>query len=168
MASRVNIQNIYKIVVVVQSPSCVSLWPHGLQHARPPCPSPSPRVCPSSYSLHRWCRPAISTSATFFCLQSFPALRTFPMSPLFASDDQNTGASASASVLPVNNWSWSPLRWTGLISSLSEGLRGVFSSIVVWRHHFFGVRPYLWPSSHNCMWPLGRPQPSPRGPLLDK
>ena len=105
-----------------------SLWSHGLQHARPPCPSPSPGVCPSSCSLHRWCCPAISFSgALFSCPQSFPASKTFPMRHLFASDDQNTGASASASVLPVNIQGWSHLRLTGLISLLSEGLSGVFS-----------------------------------------
>ena len=81
-----------------------SLWPHELQHTRPPCPSPSPRVCPSSCSLHQWCHPAISsTDALFsFCPRSFPALGTFPISHLFTSDDQHTGASASASLLPVN------------------------------------------------------------------
>ena len=73
-----------------------SLWPRGLQHARPPCPSPSPGVCPSSSSLHWWCHPTISSSVIPFssCLQSFPALRTFPMSHPFTSDGQNTGASA--------------------------------------------------------------------------
>ena len=79
-----------------------SLWPHGLQHARSPCPSPSPGVCPSS--LHQWCHPAILSSNTLFsfCPQSFPVSGTFPMSHLLASGDQNTGASASASVLPMN------------------------------------------------------------------
>ena len=78
-----------------------SLRPHGLQHARLLCPSPSPKVCPSSCPLHWWCHPVISSSdALFFCPQSFPASGNFPMSQLFTSDDQNTGASASASVLP--------------------------------------------------------------------
>ena len=91
-----------------------SLWPHGLQHTRPPCPSPPPEVCPSSCSLHRRSRPASSSSDALFsfCPQSFPASGTFPMSIPFSSDDQNTGASASASVLPVNiqeDWLfWSP------------------------------------------------------------
>ena len=78
------------------------LWPHGLQHTRPPCPSPSPGVCPSSRSLNQWCHPAISSSDALFsfCPWSFPASGTFPMSHLCISDDQNTGASASASVLP--------------------------------------------------------------------
>ena len=79
-----------------------SLRPRGLQHARPPCPSPSPGVCPSSHPLNWWCRPAISSSDALvpFCFQSFPASETFPTSRLFASDDQNTGASAS--VLPMS------------------------------------------------------------------
>ena len=116
-----------------------SLQPHGLQHARPPCPSPSPGVCPSSCSLHQWCRPAISSSDALFSFfpQSFPASGTFLMSRLFASDDQNSGASAS--VLPVNIQGWSPLRLTGFISLLSKGLSGVFSSTTDGRHQFFGI-----------------------------
>ena len=135
-----------------------SLWPHGLQHARPPCPSSSPRVCSSPCSLHQWCHTAISSSDTIFsfCPQSLPALGTFPMSHLFASDDQNMGASASASVLPVNSQGWSPLRLIGLISLLSKGFSGVFSSTTVWRHNFFGILPSLGSSTHNRMWPLGR------------
>ena len=107
-----------------------SLRPHGLQHTRPPCPSPLPDICPSSCPLHRWCHPAISSpDALFsFCLQSFPAWGTFPMSQLFTSYDQNTGVSASASVLPRNVQGWFSLRLTGLISLLSKGLSGVFSS----------------------------------------
>ena len=81
-----------------------SLWPRGLQHTRPPCPSPSPGVCPSSRLLHQWCHPSISSSDALFsfCPQSFPASGTFPMSHLFTLDDQNTGASTSASVLPMS------------------------------------------------------------------
>ena len=82
---------------------------------------------------------------------------TFVVSHLFTWDDQNTGASASASVLPVNIQGWSPLRLTGLISLLSKGFTGVFSSTMIWRHQFFGVLPSFWSSSHNGMWPLGRP-----------
>ena len=89
----------------------------------------------------------------------FPSIWDFSMSRVFASDDQNTGASASASVLPVNIQGWSPLRLTGLISLLSKGLSGVFSSTTVWRHQFFGILPPLWYSSYNHSWPLGRPQP---------
>ena len=118
------------------------LRPHGLQHARPPCPSPSPGVCPSSCSWHQWCHPAVSSSDTLFsfCPQSCPASGTFPMSHLFASDDQNTGASYSVSALPVNIRVWSPLRLTGLIS-LTKGLLEVFSSTTVQRHQFFGILP---------------------------
>ena len=130
-----------------------SLRPHGLQHTRRLCPSPSPRVYSSSCSLHQWCCPAISSTDTVFsfCPQSFPASGTFPMSHLFSSDNQNTGFLTSASVLPVNIQGWSPLRLTGLISLLSKGLSGVF-----W-HWFFGIPPSLRSISHNCMWPLGRP-----------
>ena len=142
-------------------PSVMSdaLQSHGLQHARPPCPSPSPRVCPSSCSLHRWSHLAISSSDSLFSFspQSFSASGTISMSRLLASDDQNTGVSASASVLPVSIQGLSPLRLTGLISLLSKGLSGVFSSTTVWRHQFFGILPPLWSSSHNRMWPLGRP-----------
>ena len=135
-----------------------SLQPPGLQHIRPPCPSPFPGVCPSSCSFHQCCRPAISSSDSFFsfCPQSLPASGTFPMSQLFVSDDQNTGASASASVCPNNIQNWFPLRLTGLIF-LSKGLSGVFSSTTIGRHKFFGVLPSLRSSFHKCTWPLGRP-----------
>ena len=95
-----------------------SLWPHGLQHTRPPRPSPSPEVYPSSCPLHWWCHPAISSSDALFsfCPQSFPASGTFPVSHLFISDNQNTGASASASILSMSTQGWFPLRLTGLIS----------------------------------------------------
>ena len=130
-----------------------SLRPHGLQHARPPCPSPSTGVCTSSCSMHRWCHPAITFSDTLFsCPQSSPASGSFSMSRLFTSDDQNTGASAS--VLPVNIQGRSPLRLTILIL-LSKVLSGVFSTTVR-RHQFFGVLPSLRSSSHNRMWPLAR------------
>ena len=106
-----------------------SLWPHALQHARLPCPSPSPRVCSNSCPLSQWCHPTMSSSVVPFssCPQYFPASRSFPMSWLFASDGQSAGASASASVLPMNIQGWFPLGLTGLISLLSKGLSGVFS-----------------------------------------
>ena len=132
-----------------------SLWHHGLQHTQPSYPSPSPGVCPSSGSLHRRCHPAISSSDTLFSYsQSFPASGTFPMSCLFTSDEQNTGASAS--VLPEYTQGWSPLRLTSLISLLSNGILRIFSSITVRRLQFFGILPSLQSSSHNRMWPLGR------------
>ena len=136
-----------------------SVWPCGLQNM-PPWPLLSPKVCPSSCPLLRWCRPAISSSDPplfSFCPQSFPASGTFPMSQLFTLDDQNIGISALASVLPTIIQGWFPLRLTGLISLLSMGLSGVFSSPTVWRHQFFGALPSLWSSFPNCIWPLGRP-----------
>ena len=136
-----------------------SLWPHGLQHTRPPCLSPSPGVCLSSCLLHQWCHLAISSSDDLFSFypQSFPASGTFPMSYLFTSDNLNTGVSASSSVFPVNIQDWSPLRLTGLIFLQSKRLSGVFSSTTVQRYQFFGALPSLRSNSHNCMWPLGRP-----------
>ena len=120
-----------------------SLWPYGLQHARLPCPSPSPKVCPNSSPLHWWCHPAFSSSDALSSsyAQSFPASVTFPMSWLFTLGDQNTRASATASVLPMSIQGWFPLRLTGSISLLSKGLSGVFSSTIVGRHHYFGTLP---------------------------
>ena len=146
------------VILVVQSPIRVRLLGlHGLQHARPLCPSPSPYVCPNF--CYWWCHPAISFSDALFsfCPQSFPASGTFSMSQLFASDDQNTGVSTSESVLPTSIQGWFPLKLTGLISLLFKGLSGVFSSTIIWRHQFFGVLPSLWSSSHNRTWPLGIP-----------
>ena len=95
-----------------------SLRPHGLQHTRPPCPSPTHRVYSNSCSLSRWCHPTISSSVVPFssCPQYFPASGSFPMSELFAWGGQSIGVSATASVLPMNTRDWSPLGWTGWIS----------------------------------------------------
>ena len=118
-----------------------SLQPHGLQHARPPCPSPTPGVYPNSFPLNRWCLPTISSSAIpFSCLQSFPASGSFQMSQLFASGGQSIGVSASTSVLPINSQDWSPLGWTGWISLQSKGLSTVFSNTTVQKHQFFGAQ----------------------------
>ena len=105
-----------------------SLWHHGLQHARLPCPSPSPGVCSNSCPLRRWCHPTISSSVVPFssCLQSFPASGSFLLSQLFASGGQSIGASVSALVLPMNIQGWFSLGWTVLISLLSKGLSSVF------------------------------------------
>ena len=104
-----------------------SLQPHESQHARPPCPSPTPGVHPNSCASSWWCHPAISSSAILFssCPQSLPASRSFPMNQLFSWDGQSTGVSASASVLPMNTQDWS-LGWTGWISLQSKGLSRVF------------------------------------------
>jgi len=119
-----------------------SLWLHGLQHTRPPCPSPTPgaylNACPSC----QWCHPTISSSVVPFssCLQSFPASGAFPMSQFFTSGGQSTGVSASASVLPMNIQDWFPLRLTGWISLQSKGLSRVFSNTTVQKHQFFGAQ----------------------------
>ena len=121
-----------------------SLWPHELQHIRPPCPSLSPRVYLNSCSLSRWCHPTISSSVIPFssCPQSFPASGSFPKSQLFISDGQTIGASAS--VLPMNIQGWFPLGWTGWISLQSKGLSGILSSVTTRKHQFFGSQPSLW------------------------
>ena len=119
-----------------------SLRPYGLQHARPPCPSPTPGVYSESCPLSRWCHPTISSSVVPFssCPQSFPASGSFPMSQLFASGGQNIRVSASTSVLPMNTRDWSPLGWTGWISLQSKGLSRVFSNTTVQNHQFFGTQ----------------------------
>ena len=105
-----------------------SLRPHGLQHARPLCQSPAPRVYTNYCPLSRWCHPTISSSVVPFssCLQSFSASESFPVSQLFASGGQSIGVSASTSVLPMNTQDWSPSGWTGWISLQSKGLSRVF------------------------------------------
>ena len=119
-----------------------SFRPHALQHARPPCPSPTPGAYPNSCPLSQWCHPAISSSVSPFssCPQSLPALGSFPMSQLFSWGGQNTGVSASASVLPMNTQDWSPLGWTGWISLQSKGLSRVFSNTTVQKHQFLGTQ----------------------------
>ena len=109
-----------------------SLWFHGLQHTRLPCPSPSPGACLNSSPLSGWCHPTISSSVIpfSFCLQSFPASQSFPMSQFFASGGQSIGVSVSASVLPTSIQGWFPLGLTGLISLMSKGLSRVFSTTV--------------------------------------
>ena len=132
-----------------------SLRPHGLQHARLSCPSPTPGACSNSRPSSWWCHPTISSSIVPFssCLQSFPESGSFPMSQLFASGGQSTGVSASASVLPMNIQDWFPLGWTGWISLQSKRLSIVFSNTTVQKHQFFGAQlsftadqtiPYSW------------------------
>ena len=108
-------------------------WHHGLQHADLPCPSPSPGDCSNSYPLSKWCHPTISSSVVPFSsgLWSFPASGSFLMSQFFTSGGQSIGASASASVLPMNTQDWSPLGWTGWISLQSKGLSRVFFNTTV-------------------------------------
>ena len=130
-----------------------SLQPHESQHARPPCPSPTPVVHPNSCPSSRWCHQAISSSVVPFssCPQSLPASGSFPMSQLFAWGGQSTGVSASTSVLPMNTQDWSPLGWTGWISLESKGLKSLFqhhsSKASILQHSaFFTVQlshPYM-------------------------
>ena len=139
--------------------SCLTLWPHGLQHARLPCPSPTPGACSNSCPSSQWCYPTISSSVVPFSslLQYFPASRSFPMSQFFASDSQSIGASASASILPMSIHGWLPLGLTGLISLLSKGLSRVFFSTTFWKHQFFSLQLTLWSNSHIHTWLLERP-----------
>ena len=119
-----------------------SLWPHGLQHARPPCLSPTPGVYSNSCPLNRWCHPTISFFVVPFSswVQSFSASGSFPMSKFFKSDGQSIGISASASVLPMNTQDWSPLGWTGWTSLQSKALSRVFSNTTVQKHQFFSTQ----------------------------
>ena len=125
-----------------------SLRPHGLQHSRSPCPSPSPGAYSNSCPLSWWCHPTISSSVVPFssCLQSSSRSRSFPMSQLFPSCGQSIGASAS--VPPMNIQGWFPLRLTGLISLQIMGLSRDFSGTTVQKHRFFSTQPSLWSSSH--------------------
>ena len=114
----------------------------GLQHARLPCPSPTPGAYRNSCPLSRWCHPTISSSVVpfFSCIQSFPALRSFQMSQFFTSSGQSIGDSALASVLPMNIQDLYPLGWTGWISLQSKGLSRVFSNTTVQKHQFFNAQ----------------------------
>ena len=148
-----------------------SLWPHGLQHARLPCPSPTPRAYSHPCSLSRWCHPTISSSVVPFSshLESFPASESFQMSQFFASGGQSIGVSASTSVLPMNIQDWFPLGWTGWIPLQSKGLSRVFSNTTVqginssalsflysptlpsihdhWKNHSFDYMDVCWQSN---------------------
>ena len=131
--------------------------PHGLQHARLPCPSPTPRACSRSCPLSQWCHSTISSSVIPFSrLQSFLASGSFPVSQLFSLGGQSIGASAS--VLPVHIQGWFPLGLICLISLLSKGLSRVFSSTTVQKHQLFRVQPSLWFNSHIHTWLLVKPQ----------
>ena len=136
-----------------------SLRPHELQHARPPCPSPTPGVHPNSCPSSWWCHPDISSSVVPFSSwpQSLPASESFPMSQLFARGGQSIGVSASASVLPMNSQDWSPLGWSGWISLQSKGFSRVFSNTTVQKHQFFSTQLSLWSNSHIHTWPLEKP-----------
>ena len=151
----------YQFSSVQFSRSVVSdtLWPHELQHARPPCPSPTPGVRSNSHPSSPWCHPAISSSVVPFssCPQSFPASESFPMSQLFAWGGQSIGVPALASFLPKNTQDWSPLEWTGWISLQSKGLPRVFSNTTVQKHQFFSAHLISQSDYHIHTWPLEKP-----------
>ena len=134
-----------------------SLWPHELQHARPPCPSPTPGVHSDSHPSSQWCHPAISSSVVPFssCPQSLPASESFPVSQLFAWGGQSTGVSALASFLPKKSQGRSS-EWIGWISLQSKGLSRVFNTTVQ-KHQFFGTQPSSQFNSHIHTWPQGKP-----------
>ena len=135
------------------------LRPHELQHARPPCPPPTPGVHSNSRPLSWWCHPAISSSVVPFssCPQSLPTSESFPMSQLFARGGQSTGVSALASFLPKKSQDLSPLEWTGWISWQSKGLSRVFSNTTVQKHQFFSAQPSSQSNSHIHTWPQEKP-----------
>ena len=145
---------------------CNSLRPHGLQHTRLPCPSPSPGIGSNSCQLSWWWCPTISSSLVpFSCLQSSQLQGLFQW---VCCIHQMTKASASASVFPMNILGWFPLGLTALISLLSEGLWRVFSSTTVWKHQFFSIQPSLWSNSHILTWLLEKPELWLHGPLSVK
>ena len=136
-----------------------SLWPCELQHARPPCPSPTPGVHPNTCPSSWWCHPTISSSVVpfSFCPESFSASGSFQISQLFSSGGQRSGVSASASILPMNTQDWSPLGWTGWISLLSKGLSRVFSNTTVQTHEFFSAQLSSLSNSHIHTWLVEKP-----------
>ena len=131
-----------KVIQFSHSVMSDSLWSHEPQHARPPCPSPTPRVYSNSCPSSRWYHPTISFSVVPFAshLQSFPASGCFPVSQIFTSGGQSIGVSASTSVFPMNTQDWSPLGWTGWISLQSKELSRVFSNTTVQKHQFFSAQ----------------------------
>ena len=136
-----------------------SLQSHELQHARPPCSSPTPRVHSDSRPSSPWCHPAISSLVVPFssCPQSLPASEFFPMSQLFSRGGQSTRVSALASFLPKKSQGWSPSEWTDWISLQSKGLSGVFSNTTLLKHQFFSAQPSSQSNSHIHTWPQEKP-----------
>ena len=136
-----------------------SLRPHELQHSRPPCLSPTPRVYPNSCPLSRWCHPIISSSVVPFssCPQPFPASGSFPMSQFFTSGGQCTGVSDSSSVFQMNTQDWSPLGRTSWISLQSKALSKVFSNTTVQKHQLSSTQLSSQSNTHIHTWPLEKP-----------
>ena len=140
--------------------SRLNLWLQELQHARLLCPSPSPGACSNSCPLSQWCHPTISSLVIPFSSrpQSFPASGSFTMSQFFTSGGQSIGASALASVLPMNIQDWFPFGLTGSNSLKSKGFSRVFSNTTVQKHQFFSTQLSLWSNSHIYTWLLEKPQ----------
>ena len=145
-----------------------SLRPHGLQHARLPCPSPTPGAYSNSCPSSQWCHPTISYSFVPFSsyLQSFLATGSFSMSRFFTSGGQTIAVSASTSVLAMNIQDWFPLGWTGWISLQSKGLSRVFSNTTVQNHQFFAAQFSLYSNSHIHIWLLEKPELWLNGPFI--
>ena len=153
---------LYSIQLVSQFSCSVvsdSLPPHESQHARPPCPSPTPGVYSNSCPLSGWYHPAILSSVLPFssCPQSLPESESFPMSQHFTWGGQSTGVSALASFLPKKSQGWSPSEWTGRVSLQSKGLSRAFSNTTVQKHQFFGAQPSSQSNSHIHTWPQEKP-----------
>ena len=150
-----------KLVQFSHSVLSNSLRPHGLQHTRLPCSSPTPAAYSNWCPLCQWCHPTISSSVVPFssCLQSFPASESFPISQFFASGGQSTGVSASASVLSKNIQDWFPLGLTGWISLLSKELSRVFSNTTVQKHNSSALSFIYSPTLTSIhTWLLEKPQ----------
>ena len=154
---------LYRVFHSINQFSCSvmsnSLRPCELQHARPPCPSPTPGVHPNQCPLSRCCHPTITSSVVPFssCPQAFPASGSFQMSQLFTWGGQSIGVWALASVLPMNTQDWSPLAWTGWISLQSKGLSRVFSNTTLQKHQFLGTQLSSQSNSHIHTWPQEKP-----------
>ena len=154
------LKTFFTYISSVQSLSRVWLFvTHEPQHAKPPCPSPTPGVYSTSCPLSRWCHPTFSSSVVPFssCPQSCPASGSFQVSQLFTSGGQSMGVSASSSVSPRNIQDWSPLGWTGWITLQSKGLSTVFFNTTVQKHQFFNAQLSSQSSSHIHTWPLEKP-----------
>ena len=136
-----------------------SLQPHESHHARPPCPSPTPRAHSHSYPSSQWCHPAMPFSVVPLssCHQSLPASESFPMSQHFASGGQITGVSSLVSFLPKKFQGRSSSEWTGWISLQSKGLSRVFFNTTIQKHQFFGAQPSSQSNSHIHTWPQEKP-----------
>ena len=159
MFQMLQLQDINSSVQFSRSVMSNSLRPHESQHARPPCPSSTPRVHSNSCPSSQWCHPTISSFVVPFssCPQSLPGSEFFPMSQLFAWGGQSIGVSASATVLPTNTQDWSPLEWTSWISLQSKGLSRVFSNTTVQKHQFFSTQLSSLSNSYIHTWPLEKP-----------